>query len=1379
MTAQHLPRHWSLVRWELATWVATLALASLAEAQTFVDVTATALPGIADAPGAIGAPPEPTGGGAVGDCDGDGRPDVYLTGGRHDTLYRNRGDGTFEDVTVAAGLGLSRGTRGAAFGDVDGDGDLDLFVTGWTHARHFLYVNDGSCEFTEEAEARGVDVDTAAFGRSASFGDYDRDGYLDLFVTELGASVLNPTVPPLVSHLFHNRGATQPGYFDDVTVAAGVALDAIAGTQDGTFPFTPIFSDFDADGWADLAVVSDFAESRLFWNARNGRFVDGTVAAGVGTDEHGMGGVAGDFDGDGRIDLFVTSIFVAGNPRGTGNRLYRNLGSRQFADVTESAGVREGYWGWGTDAFDYDNDGDLDIVQTNGAGSGDDPFVGPELGPIDRSQFVDDPVRLWRNDGSAVFTEVSAASGLIDDGFGYGLLTFDYDADGDLDVLLLHDCCAPPKLFRNDGGNAGGWLDVELEGRCSQRQGVGAVVSVTRRGSAAPLVREMSASSTYLAQNGTTRLHFGLGTPAASVKSVHVRWPSGAEQTVRRLPASSVVRIAEPADCRVPDPPGTPDADQRACMRKLVEAGARVGLASLHEVQGCIDDASRGRLPDGRSAQQCVDANASDRLARARAQTIAAEARSCTGPDAEFGPKTATAVNQAFTALLRVDALFGSDLDAAIGDGTHGECQRAVTKAAVQMAKARIDAFRDCVRDGLRSESIRDAGDLDACLVADPRDRITTAEAKSARDLARACTDADIGTALPGECATVAAADLGACVAKRIACDACRAIDGAIASEQSCHPFVAGIAEPYCGRRPAETQSVARQWDEEALDAIRIDLPRPPVHARNLFHLAVAMWDAWAVYDPVAAGHLVKEKIVSATPAHDRDIAISFAAYRVLAARYARSVNAARTLATLRAKMEALGLDPGYTSTVGDDPAAVGNRVGAGVIAATLGDGANEELNYADPTYEPVNDPLVVTRTEIAMDDPNRWQPLALAVSVTQNGIVLPSRVQTFVGPQWSDVTPFAIDFPALVPGPPPRLHDPLSDGEFKQQAIEVLQLASELTPDDGVLMDISPGALGNNPLGSNAGTGHPVNPVTGEPYPPQIVKRGDFGRVLAEFWADGPSSETPPGHWNTIANSVSDRLVEKRIGAIGPVVDDLEWDVKLYLALDGALHDAAVACWGTKRVYDSVRPISMVRYMGSLGQSSDPGGASFDPDGLPLVPELVEVITAESSAPGARHEALAAHVGEIAVLSWPGEPAQPATQHSGVRWVLATSWVPYQRKTFVTPPFAGYVSGHSTYSRSAAEVLTRITGSPNFPGGLGEFVAPANAYLVFERGPSAEVRLQWATYYDAADQAGQSRLWGGIHIRADDFGGRVLGAEIGAQAWQAALRHFDGSVAP
>src|SRR5262249_48569014 len=156
--------------------------------------------------------------------------------------------------------------------------------------------------------------------------------------------------------------------------------------------------------------------------------------------------------------------------------------------------------------------------------------------------------------------------------------------------------------------------------------------------------------------------------------------------------------------------------------------------------------------------------------------------------------------------------------------------------------------------------------------------------------------------------------------------------------------------------------------------------------------------------------------------------------------------------------------------------------------------------------------------------------------------------------------------------------------------------------------------------------------------------------------------------------------------------------------------------------------------------------GPSYDPAGLPIMPGLIEVITPESSAPGERHEALAGYVGEIAIRAWGGNPADPAHQYSGVRWIRAQTWVPYQKSTFVTPAFPGYSSGHSTSSRAAAEALAGFTGSAYSPGGLGEYVAPAGRYLTFEAGPTTDIRLQWATYYDAADQAGQSRIWGGIH---------------------------------
>jgi hypothetical protein len=289
------------------------------------------------------------------------------------------------------------------------------------------------------------------------------------------------------------------------------------------------------------------------------------------------------------------------------------------------------------------------------------------------------------------------------------------------------------------------------------------------------------------------------------------------------------------------------------------------------------------------------------------------------------------------------------------------------------------------------------------------------------------------------------------------------------------------------------------------------------------------------------------------------------------------------------------------------------------------------------------------------------------------------------------------------------------------------------------------------------------------------VVNLGDFARVMAEFWADGPKSETPPGHWNVLANLVSDELSPNlRIGGTGPTLDRLQWDVKLYLALNGAVHDGAIAAWGLKGFYDSVRPISMIRYMGSLGQSSDPKGPSYDAAGLPLAPDLIEVITPEKTAAGQAMAALAGHEGEIAIRAWAGNPADPKTQIGGVTWILATAWVPYQLPTFVTPAFQAYASGHSTFSRAAAEVMTAFTGSEYFPGGISGYTIRAGS-LKFEVGPTTDIRLEWATYYDAADQAGQSRLFGGIHIQADDFNGRQIGSQCGKEAWDLAQRYYDG----
>jgi len=586
-----------------------------------------------------------------------------------------------------------------------------------------------------------------------------------------------------------------------------------------------------------------------------------------------------------------------------------------------------------------------------------------------------------------------------------------------------------------------------------------------------------------------------------------------------------------------------------------------------------------------------------------------------------------------------------------------------------------------------------------------------------------------------------------------------------------------------CVRSDLGDHSVARVWDEQLLSLIRQVVPAPTVHARNLFHVSAAMWDAWAAYDSQADGYFVTEKDRASDVQAAREAAISFAAYRILVWRYVHVADLPAAVAELDATMASLCYRTDYADTAGTTPAALGNRIAEAVLEFGNQDGSRESERYVDAEYRPVNEPLIVAEPGAAMHDPNRWQPLALERQVSQNGLPIPGRVQVFIGPHWGHVAAFAL--PAsdagtpIDPGPPPELGDPATDAAFKEAAVEVIRRSSELDPADGVMVDISPASLGANELGTNDGHGRDLNPATGEPYAPNRVPRADFARALAEFWADGPNSETPPGHWNTVANAASDALGDQhRIGGEGAEVDRLEWDVKLYFALTGAVHDAAIAAWGLKGHYDSVRPISMIRYMGGRGQSSDPSGPAYDPEGLPLVPGLIEVVAPESSAPGERHEALADHIGEVAIGAWRGFPADPTTQTSGVGWILAAQWVPYQRSTFVTPAFAGYVSGHSTFSRAAAEVLTAFTGDEYFPGGLSEWTTHAGD-LIHEEGPTQNVTLQWATYYDAADQAGISRLWMGIHIPADDFEGRKIGSECGKEAWALSTRYFDGSAIP
>jgi len=618
------------------------------------------------------------------------------------------------------------------------------------------------------------------------------------------------------------------------------------------------------------------------------------------------------------------------------------------------------------------------------------------------------------------------------------------------------------------------------------------------------------------------------------------------------------------------------------------------------------------------------------------------------------------------------------------------------------------------------------------------------------------------------------------------------------------------VEEPIKITAERSGQSIARQWNEVLLHAIRNDYARPTIHARNLFHISSAMFDAWSVYSAQATPFLwgntlagfdcTAEAInVPADILPLQEQAISFASYRMIKHRFRFSPGAGDVIATADALMATLGFDIDNTSVdySQGSSAALGNAIADCYINFGLQDGANETQFYSNTSYQPVNPALVLgdgLSGNPTIVDLNRWQPLSIEGYIDQAGNPVADAPE-FLGPEWGKVVPFSLSdndktvftrdgFDYQVyhdPGMPPLIGTDTSD-LYKWGFSLVAIWSAHLDEDDGVLWDISPKNLGNintfpttfsqysefyNQLeGGDTSTGYAVNPVTDQPYQEQLVPRGDYGRVLAEFWADGPDSETPPGHWFVILNTVSDHnLLEKRWAGEGELLGNLEWDIKTYFAMGGTMHDSAITAWGIKGRYDYIRPVSAIRAMADLGQSSDAQLPSYHVNGILLVDDYIELVSNGDALAGENNE----HVGKVKIYGWKGPEfiTDPATDKAGVDWILAENWWPYQRPSFVTPPFAGYVSGHSTYSRAAAELMTAMTGSSYFPGGMSEFEVVANDFLVFEQGPSVNMTLQWATYQDASDQCSLSRIWGGIHPPADDIPGRLIGEKIGKNSFE------------
>lgn len=490
-----------------------------------------------------------TGGAAVGDYDGDGWPDLFVTTVLSTPiLFRNMGDGTFSDVTADAGLQRFGTTNGAAFVDIDNDADLDLYVDTVGVDRYYLYINDGQGHFTEDAIARGVAMDDGIVkaGTSISVGDYDRDGFLDLHVAEWGPKgmgdygFLDPMLPGR-SRLYRNRGKLKPGFFEDVTAKANATLDAkqFDGSYESVFSYSSALVDFDGDDWPDLAVASDYRTSRFLWNDK-GTFSEGRFTSGVAKDTFGMGSAVADLDGDGWLDWYVTSISngptcVHGlcNSGEIGNHFYKNLGNRHFSDQsTESLGIHAGYWAWGAEMFDYDNDGDRDLAVTNGT---DYPFT------TKGDFYTVDPMRFWRNDGGT-FVQAAETLGLVDTRSGKALVTLDFDHDGDLDLFIVNNQ-EQPLFYRNDAGGRD-WLRVRVL-TSDGRDAVGARVVVTPTQGGKPILSMLNTGSNFLSQSEMTA-HFGLGQSSSKpVFEVRVHWPdTGKDKVLSSVPRNQVLVVS-------------------------------------------------------------------------------------------------------------------------------------------------------------------------------------------------------------------------------------------------------------------------------------------------------------------------------------------------------------------------------------------------------------------------------------------------------------------------------------------------------------------------------------------------------------------------------------------------------------------------------------------------------------------------------------------------------------------------------------------------------------------------------------------------------------------------------------------------------------------
>ncbi len=496
------------------------------------------------------------------DYDNDGWMDIFVLcgtrfpgapAGATNRLYKNNRDGSFSDVTAKAGLLRTGWPSGVCVGDYDNDGFEDLFITYW--GENVLYHNNGDGTFTDVTRKAGLGPNRTRWGAGCTWIDYDRNGKLDLFVSNyldfdksrapkpgenINCTFKNVNVncgprglPAGLHSLFRNNG---DGTFTDVTEPSGIAK------IQGRYALTPVAADFDNDGWPDIFVACDSSASLLLMNNRDGTFREEGLERGAalsedGVEQAGMGVGIGDFNLDGHLDLFK------GHFTDDTNGLYQNEGKGTFNDVTLASGlgVETRFTGWGAGIVDLDNDGYPDLFLVTGG-------VYPELERKLSGYPYKTPRVVFRNLRNGKFEELieAAGPGVEAPHSSRGCAFGDFDNDGDLDVLIVN-LNEPPSLLRNDVRGNNHWLKVKLAGTQSNRSAIGARVLLRYGGK--QQVQEVVSQSSYCSSNDP-RLHFGLGT--ADTADLEVRWPSGARQTFRKLAADQLIVIRE----------GSPDVER-------------------------------------------------------------------------------------------------------------------------------------------------------------------------------------------------------------------------------------------------------------------------------------------------------------------------------------------------------------------------------------------------------------------------------------------------------------------------------------------------------------------------------------------------------------------------------------------------------------------------------------------------------------------------------------------------------------------------------------------------------------------------------------------------------------------------------------------------